>query len=157
VSYTDASFANNEDLTSQLGFSIFLTDKTGRCNLVHASSHKCRRVTRSILGGEVLAFADAFDYAYTLRHNLEHMFGKSIPLSMLTDSKFLFDVISKSSSTLEGRLMIDITVSREASNRKELSDIGLVRSEFNPADSFTKAGNYRILDANFAPDASIIR
>jgi Reverse transcriptase (RNA-dependent DNA polymerase) len=51
VSYADASFANNEDLMSQLGFITFLTDKTGRCNLVHASSHKCRRVTRSILGG----------------------------------------------------------------------------------------------------------
>jgi hypothetical protein len=83
VSYSDASFAINKDLTSQLGFIIFLTDKTGRCNLVHASSHKCRRDTRSILGGEVLALADDFDYAFTLCHDLEHMLGKSIPLSML--------------------------------------------------------------------------
>jgi hypothetical protein len=91
VSYADASFANNEDLTSQLDFIIVLTDKTGRCNLVLASSHKCRRFTRSILGGEVLAFADALDYVFTLCHDLEHMLGKSIPLSMLTDSNFLFD------------------------------------------------------------------
>jgi hypothetical protein len=146
VAYSDASFANNDDLTSQLGFIVFLTDGTGRCNLVHASSHKCRRVTRLILGGEVLAFADAFDYAFTLRHDLEHMLGRSIPLSMLTDSKSLFDVISKSSTTLERRLMIDIAVSREAYNTQELSDIGLVRSEYNPADAFTKAGNCRILD-----------
>jgi hypothetical protein len=43
--------------------------------------------------------------------------------------------------------MIDIAVSREAYNRQDLSDIGLVRSEFNPADAFTKAGNCQILDA----------
>jgi hypothetical protein len=36
--------------------------------------------------------------------------------------------------------MIDIAVSREAYNRQELSDIGLVRSEFNLADAFIKAG-----------------
>jgi hypothetical protein len=43
--------------------------------------------------------------------------------------------------------MIDISVSREAYNRQELSDIGLVRSEFDPVDALIKAGNCRILDA----------
>jgi hypothetical protein len=53
--------------------------------------------------------------------------------------------------------MIDIAISREAYNRKEIFDIGLVRSEFNCADAFTKAGNCRIQDDILAPDASIIR
>jgi hypothetical protein len=36
ASNADTTFANNEDLTSQLGFNISLTDKTGRLNLVRA-------------------------------------------------------------------------------------------------------------------------
>jgi hypothetical protein len=42
--------------------------------------------------------------------------------------------------------MIDIAVSREAQNKQELSDIGLVRSKSNPTDASTNAGNCRTLD-----------
>jgi hypothetical protein len=31
VVYTDSSFCNNDDLSSQLGYIIFLTDSTGLC------------------------------------------------------------------------------------------------------------------------------
>jgi hypothetical protein len=41
VVHADASFANNEDLTYQLDFTIFLKDKTGRCNLVVCNTHTC--------------------------------------------------------------------------------------------------------------------
>jgi hypothetical protein len=66
------------------------------------------------------------------------MLGRKVPLSLLTDSKSLFDIITKSSSTLEKRLMIDVAAARESYANEELSDIGLIRGEHNPADAFTK-------------------
>lgn len=44
----------------------------------------------SVLGAEVLAFADGFDYAYLLRPDLRRMLGLEIQLTMLTDSETLF-------------------------------------------------------------------
>jgi Reverse transcriptase (RNA-dependent DNA polymerase) len=144
--YSDSSFANIEDLTSQLGYIILLTDMTGICNVIHYSSHKSRRVTRSVLGGEVYAFADAFDQAFIIKHDLELLLNQRVPLTILTDSKSLFDVITKSSSTSERRLMIDITAVREAYFKQEISDVGFVRTKNNPADAFTKVGKCDALE-----------
>jgi hypothetical protein len=70
VAYTDSSFSNNEDLVSQLGYIIFLSDSTGACQPLYYSSHKSKRVTRSVLGGEVMAFADGVDMAVMLKHDI---------------------------------------------------------------------------------------
>jgi hypothetical protein len=94
VAYSDASFANNADLSSQLGFVIFLSDASRKCNVINYRSCKSHRVTRSVLRGEILAFADAFDCAYTLRKDIGKMLGHKLPLSLLTDSKSLFDIIT---------------------------------------------------------------
>jgi hypothetical protein len=107
------------------------------CSLFKPQS---RRVTRSVLGGEVYAFADAFDFAFTLKHDLQVMLRQAVPLAILTDSKCLFDVITKASSISERRLMIDITEVRNSYNAQEPSDIGFVRTKYNPADAFTKLG-----------------
>ncbi|CDF36525.1 unnamed protein product [Chondrus crispus] len=136
--YTDASFAGNDDLSSQLGFIILLCDSSDRAHLLEYSSRKSKRVVRSILGGEVYAFASGFDRAFILRHDLETIFKVKIPLHMLTDSLQMFDVITKGSSTTEKRLMIDIASARECYNRQEISHVVLVSSEHNIADGLTK-------------------
>lgn len=38
ILFTDADFANREDLTSQIGFVILLVDASGNCNIVHYGS-----------------------------------------------------------------------------------------------------------------------
>ncbi len=149
--YADSSFANNADYTSQLGYIVLLTDKTNTCHVLHYSSHKSRRVTRSVLGGEVYAFADAFDRAYIIKREFQNMLGKSIPLTMFTDSKSLFDVITKCSITTEKRLMIDIKSVREAYDRQEGSDVGFLRSEFNAADTFYGGGTQQGVGQYFGP------
>ncbi len=112
--YTDSSFANNEDLSTQLAYLVLLGDKHDRCNVLHYSCHKSRRKVRSVMSGEVYPFTDGLDFALTLKFDLERIIGKHLPLSMVTDSKQLFDVLTKNSTATEKRLMIDIETVRGA-------------------------------------------
>lgn len=79
----DASFANLPDLKSQLGFAVLLTDKTNQVNWLHFRSYKWKRAVLSVLGGETHAFADAFDAAYALRHDIEKILNNKIPLCVV--------------------------------------------------------------------------
>lgn len=136
--YADFSFANNSDLTSQLGYIVLLAEKFGKCNILHYASYRIRRTNRSVLVTEVYAFADAFEFPYRMRHDLENLLGQRIPLQMFTDSKSLFDVIKKNSTTAERRLMTDIKDVREAYEQQRISNVGFVCSENNLTDAFTK-------------------
>jgi hypothetical protein len=84
--YTDASYANNFDGSSQLGYIIFLADASGKCQPIVWSSHKFCRVTRSVLGSETMAFADGFDAAYSLKHDVQTILKRSVDILMYTDS-----------------------------------------------------------------------
>jgi hypothetical protein len=146
--YTDSSYANCEDLSSEIGFVVMLTDVSGKCAVLDYAGKKSRRVVRSILGGEMMAFAEGFDRAFTVQHELSTMLSQRIPISMLTDSKGLFDVLVKSSSTQERRLMIDIAAAKQACDTKEKSDMGFIRSTHNLADGLTKLESCQaLLDA----------
>ena len=138
VGYSDAAYANNYDLTSQLGRIIFLMDDSNKCVPISFKSYKSLRVTRSVLSAEVIAFADLFDDAFALRSQIEHVLGRSVPMHLLTYSKSLFDIISKGSRTSEKRIILDIHVTRSAYQVKEISNIGFVRSSDNAADGLTK-------------------
>ena len=86
--YSEASFASNRDLSSQIGFMVLLTDDSHRCHiLVHWSSKKCARVTRSILGIKLYAFSDALDFASALKLTIDNIIGMKIPLFLLKSSK----------------------------------------------------------------------
>jgi hypothetical protein len=73
------------------------------------------------------------------------MINRMIPMSMLTDSKGLFDVLVKTSSTQERRLMIDFAAAKQAYDSTEISDIGFIRSMHNLADGLTKRGSCKTL------------
>ena len=136
--YSDASSASNDDHSSQLGYLILLADDANRCHVIACSSKKSKHIVRSIMAGKVFAFSAAFDHAYIIRHDLESILGQSIRHKM-------FDVITKSSHTTEKRLMIEVTAAREAYNRHEISNVGLVPGEVNPADGLTKPGYCKAL------------
>ena len=138
IAYSDAAFANNSDLTSQLGRIILLCDANGNAAPLAFKSYKSRRVTRSVLAAEVIAFSDTFDDALALRALLEQLLSRAVPLQMLTDSKSLFDVIACGSRTSEKRIMLDIVAAREGYASGEISNIGFVRSDKNLADGLTK-------------------
>jgi hypothetical protein len=90
--YTDSSYANCEYLSSQIGFIVLLSDLSGNFVVLDYASKKTRRVVRSILGGEMLAFAEGFDRAFVIQHEMNILLGHRVPISMLTDSEGLFDV-----------------------------------------------------------------
>jgi hypothetical protein len=134
----DASFASNRDETSQLGFVIFLSDKHDNCQPMVWASYKAKRVTRSVPGAETMALAEAFDAAYSHKHDVQGILKKEVPITLYTDSLSLLDVISKSTMPREKRLAIDIEAMKRAYKRRDVETIAFIRTDVNPADALNK-------------------
>ena len=131
VGYSDAAFANNHDLKSQLSGIILIMDDTDAAIPIVFKSYKSRRVARSVLSAEVIAFAETSDDAPSLRSQIEHALERPVLMHLLTDSKSLFDIISKGTRTSEKIIMLDICAAREGYKSREISNIGFVRSSAN--------------------------
>lgn len=101
VVFTDFSFANLPNGSTQLAFIILLTDGTEKVNILFYSSYKCKPVMSSVLSQELCAFADVFDVAVSLRHDLKTILNKNLPITMFNNSLVLFNVIAKYTTTTE--------------------------------------------------------
>eukprot|EP00170_Pyropia_yezoensis_P006154 contig_25038_g6173 len=88
--------------------------------------------------GEIYALSAALDEAFIVRNDLEGLYRRHIPLSLFTDSKQVFDVITRATHPTEKRLLIDVAGLRESYKRREVSNLGLVTTENNMADAMTK-------------------
>jgi transposase InsO family protein len=136
--FTDASFANNRDFSSQMGYVIALTDREGNANVLHWSSIKCKRITRSVLASELYAMAHGFDMGIAIKTTIERILGTELPLVLCTDSRSLYDCLVKLGTTQEKRLMIDIMCLRQAYERRQIAEVRWIDGNTNPADSMTK-------------------
>jgi hypothetical protein len=136
--YTDASFANNQDLSSQIGFVIVLSDGN-KANILHWSSIKCKRVTRSVLASELYAMAHGFDAGAVVKSTIEAILQIRLPLILCTDSKSLYDCLVKLGTTQEKRLMVDLMCLRQSYERREIAEVRWIDGNNNPADAMTKA------------------
>jgi hypothetical protein len=76
------------------------------------SLHKRKRVIRYSMAAEILVFVDGYDAGILLKHDTERMLRQNIPIGILTDTKALFDVVTRSKCTTEKRLMIDLEACR---------------------------------------------
>ncbi len=95
--------------------------------------------TRSVLGAEVHAFSHCLDFcASFIPRPFSNTPAESVDL-IFTDSKCLFDTITKLSTVSEKRLLIDISAIREAYSNGDLTNVAHVASEYNLADTFTKS------------------
>jgi hypothetical protein len=141
VVFTDSSFANNRDSSSQIGYVICLSDSTNKANILHWSSVKCKRVTRSVLAAELFAMVHGFDVGSVLKATLSQMLRKKtpIPLILATDSKSLYDCLVRLGTTVEKRLMVDVMALRQSYERREITEVKWVHGANNPADSMTKS------------------
>ena len=136
--YADASFANNYDISAQLGSVIVLKDKYDNATIIQYGSWKCRRVTRSVFGAEIYAFSQTMDFVLALSNDLSKILSRKIRNVVYTDSKSLFDTITKFSLIYEKRMLIDIADIRQSYTKRKLSNVAHILSQYNIADSFTK-------------------
>ena len=136
--FTDASFANNKDLSSQIGYVVVLADATNQANILHWSSIKCKRVTRSVLASELYAMAHGFDIGAAIKSTIEAISNTRLPLVLCTDSKSLYDCLVKLGTTQEKRLMVDLMCLRQAYERREIAEVRWIDGNSNPADAMTK-------------------
>ncbi|XP_044721979.1 polyprotein [Hirsutella rhossiliensis] len=155
--FTDGSFANNKDLSSQLGFVIVLAneeqspaDFTIRGNVLHWSSTKSKRVTRSVLASEIYGMVQGFDMAIVIATTLQAIVKQldlpPTPLIVCTDSYSLYECLVKLGTTKEKRLMIDIMALRQSYEQREMAEIRWINGDDNPADAMTKAAPNRALE-----------
>jgi hypothetical protein len=148
--FVDGSFANNKDLSSQIGHLIILANETptGRDefeikgNLVHYSSTKSKRVTRSVLASEIYGMVGGVDMAIaintTIKMITEQLDLPQTPIVVCTDSYSLYECLVKLGTTKEKRLMIDIMALRQSYERREIAEVRWIDGKDNPADAMTK-------------------
>jgi hypothetical protein len=145
--FVDASFANNKDSSSQIGYVIVLADARNNANILHWSSTKCKRITRSVLASETYGMVNGFDAAAAIKSTLTQLLHLSepLPLVLCTDSKSLYECLVKLGTTREKRLMIDLMCLRQSYERQEITEVRWINGNSNPADAMTKSKPCRAL------------
>jgi hypothetical protein len=154
IIFTDVSFVNNRNHSSQIDYVICLTDEhekiTDNVNIIHWSSIKCKRVIRSALASELYAMTHEFDaeliFKGTMNEILKELKSSSLFLIICTNSKSLYDCLVKLGSVQEKRLMINVMCLRQAYERREIAEMRWIHEENNPADSMIKIKSSRALE-----------
>jgi hypothetical protein len=144
--FTDAAFANTTDLHSQIDYVVCLTNDV-HANLIHWSSIKCKRITRSVLAIELYAMINDFDVEIVIKSTIEHILKlkNSLSLILLTDSKSLYDCLVKLDTIAKKRLMIDLMCLRQSYERREIAEIRWIDENINLADAMTNSKSCNVL------------
>lgn len=137
AAYVDASFARKPYFTSQLGMAIFLTDSNDSLAWCTSAPTKTRVWPEQFLFVKSMPSVQLLTFLSFLSTISRLHLGRTFPIHMFIDTKSLFDLVTKASYTACKRLMIIISVIREAFREWGIDNIGHVMSEHNPADSFT--------------------
>jgi hypothetical protein len=155
--FVDGSFANNKDLSSQIGYLIIIANEndgtdefTIKGNLIHYSSTKSKRVTRSVLASEIYGMVGGVDMAIAINTTIRMISGQlgfpPTPIVVCTDSYSLYECLVKLGTTKEKRLMIDIMALRQSYERREITEIRWIDGKDNPADAMTKSTPNKALE-----------
>ncbi|EED20884.1 hypothetical protein TSTA_081170 [Talaromyces stipitatus ATCC 10500] len=145
--FVDALFANNKDSSSQIGHVIVLADAQNNANIVHWSSTKCKRITRSVLASEMYGMANGFNAAAAIKLTLTQLLHltEPLPLVLCTNSKSLYECLVKLGTTWEKHLMIDLICLRQSYKRQEITEVRWINGNSNLADAMTKSKPCRAL------------
>jgi hypothetical protein len=170
--FVDGSFANNKDFSSQIGYMMILANKnetptanrnpngtdrfTIKGNLIHYSSTKCKRVTRSVLASEIYGIAGGVNMAVAVNTTIKMIMdqlGFSHPtIIVCTDSYLLYECLVKLGTTKEKHLMINIMALCQSYKQQEIAEIQWINGKDNPANAMTKSmpnkALERFLDSN---------
>lgn len=74
--FSVSSFTNNYELSTKLGHICFITDYNENEDPICFKSYKSKRVVRSAMAGEVIAFSELFDCAATLAADIGDFYRK---------------------------------------------------------------------------------
>lgn len=101
-----------------------------------------------LAGGKLCALTDAFDYAYLPRYDFSEIFMVWIPMVLLADSMTLFNLLMRTDTvSTENWFIIDPTALRQAYERRDIADIGCLKSGQNVADVFTEPSTFPSLQS----------
>ena len=136
--FSDASHGNLPKGASQGGFLVFLQGQNELMTLISWKSHKLKRVAKSAMAAETMAFLEAAEYATLLKCLVCEMYNiQQIPIVCVTDNKSLYQSSSSSSVIEDKRVYIDICAIREMIEKGDI-EIRLTPSKDNLADCLTK-------------------
>ncbi|OJJ67767.1 hypothetical protein ASPBRDRAFT_58843 [Aspergillus brasiliensis CBS 101740] len=124
-----APFANNKDFSSQIGYEIILANEPTQDeeseiagNLIHWSSTKRKRVTRSGLASEIYRMVGGVDIAIaigtTIKIITDQLGSGKIPTIVCTDPYSVYECcLVKLGPSKEKRLIIDLMALRQSYER----------------------------------------
>lgn len=128
-----------------------------KMNCVTFASFKSKGILRSVLGAKRMhAYADGFDCSSMIRHDRQGIFRKEIPMTILTHSESLLEIIVRMTVTMEILLITVLKAVQEAYIRGDMNDLGWIRTTENLADGINKLGRFTVLksfvhNGTFAP------
>ena len=140
--YSDASFANNRDLSSHGAFMIFMASNQISVNsvvLLDWRSTKVKRVCRSTLASETLSMSSALDHAIFVSSFWEEISSTKVPIYSYTDSMSLKEAIySDTQKVAEKRLLVELSSIREMISAGQIESLKHVTTDMMICDSLTK-------------------
>jgi len=78
-----------------MGYVLALANTTQNANIIHWSSTKCRRVTRSILASKLYGIAHGFNIGAAVKLIVDRALEINLPLVVYIDSKSLYECLVK--------------------------------------------------------------
>jgi hypothetical protein len=142
--FTNSFFANNRNLFSQINYVICLVDLK-HVNIVHWSSIKCKRVTRSVLAAELYTLVHDFDLDVVLKATLFAIFDRFVFFVLSTDFKSLYNCLVKLDTIQKKRLMINVMSLRQLYERRKITKIKWIHDINNSIDFMIKSKAFTIL------------
>jgi hypothetical protein len=132
--FVDRSFANNKDYNFQIKYEIIFANEiikndefTINGNLIHWSSTKNKKVTKSILTLEIYGMVGEINMSFTIGFTLTMIIKQlgflTIPIIVCTNSYSLYECLVKLETTKEKRLIIDIMAIRKSYENRKLFEI----------------------------------
>jgi len=106
--FMDTSFANNKDLSLQIGYVLVLVDASNKANIIHWSLIKCKRVIKSVLASELYSMAHGFNIGTAIKSTLDKVLQVNLLLILCTDLKSLYNCFVQLGTMQEKCLMIDV-------------------------------------------------
>ena len=108
VVYTDASFGNLTDGSSQGAYLIFLVGNNDWCNLLSWQSKRLKRIARSFLAAaEAIVMLDGLEATSYISEPLKETYKNyKIPIEVYTDNKFYYNLANMLQTNIHVSILV---------------------------------------------------